>query len=183
MKAAIVLRIYYEQYKWRTSYLTNPWTSTKTAFTRFQHAVKLLFKEIPPDGMQRAAKWIKDNGYDIKKRELVSKVLQWVDKGAGKTVIKIRIIDETRILYENGYSSVTTLCEYVGGENLLEEIVGTELIRLCNQLLESTFTDEATGVRLCVRFDFSLLDHSAGCGLYKIPGVKCFCSSSDHVNV
>eukprot|EP01083_Nonionella_stella_P254860 875413_1 len=144
------LRSFHSQFGWRVYSVSNPWQVTKTSFSDFKEQILLLISEA-----------------DL----FVLKMAIWVDKGQGKTVAKMRIIDEDAYLYPARKSSIVTLSEYVGGESKIDEMIGPELCRLLNQLIAVSF-NHSSGLKFGAKPRFCILDHSAGCGMYGIKSVK-----------
>jgi len=107
---------------------------------------------------------------DLEKKECNMEYLIWVDKGQSKTVVLMCIIDYRKKYFDSGRSPILKLAEYVGGEDKIDQTLEDILCKGLNMVEATSFL--CAGVKCRLRLGYMLLDHSAGCNLYSIRGVK-----------
>ena len=95
----------------------------------------------------------------------------WIDKGAGKTAARIRMIDPNGFVFKKKKSEIVTLAEYCGSESKIDEMIGKKLMQQLNQIVTTNFV-HCSGIVFKVNLKYLLFDHSMGYTFYGIKAVK-----------
>lgn len=93
-------------------------------------------------------------------------LLFWQDNRTASTHCKLRLVDDRKILFAAGYSRVSNLLSFVGGENKLPKFMRFAIEQF-DRLLGTHFTYKR--YRINVKVKFNVADHHAAYTLYRKP--------------